>query len=58
MQSCRPLNRPHLPPLVSAKENLEQSCIMDEDVDMETPAEAKQNIPGDEDEPMGTDGGV
>ena len=31
---------------------------MDEDVDMEAPAEAKQNIEGDEDEPMGTDSGV
>lgn len=55
MQSCRPLNWPNLPPLVSVKENLEQSRIMDEDVDMEMPAEAKQ---GDEDEPMGTDSGV
>lgn len=31
---------------------------MDEDVDMETPAQAKQNIEGDEDAPMANDGGV
>lgn len=58
MQSCRALSWPNLHLLVSAKENLEESRTMDQDVDMETPAEAKQNIEGDEDEPMGTDGGV
>lgn len=31
---------------------------MAEDVDMETSTEAKQVDEGDEDEPMGTDGGV
>lgn len=31
---------------------------MDEDVDMETPTQVKQVNEGDEDEPMGTDGGV
>lgn len=31
---------------------------MDDDVDMERPADAKQNIEGDEDEPMVNDGGV
>lgn len=58
MQSCRPVKWPNLPLLVSAKENLEESRIMDEDVDKETPAEAKQVDEGDEDELMGTDGGV
>lgn len=52
------LNWPNFPLLVSAKENVEESRIMDEDVDMERPADANQNIEGDEDEPMVNDGGV
>lgn len=58
LRDPRPSNGPNLPLLISAKENLEESHIMDEDVKMETLAEAKQNIEGDEDEPMGTESGV